>query len=101
MKYNNIFSIESNYLIIRSLTLLHHLDRLPEFRQLVYQENKMSKFRESFLDIMVDYFVIREDEVKGHDANRPLMGNVKAMSYHKSPVNRQQDPTNNVINNNI
>ena len=28
MKSNNIFSIESNYLILRSLTLLHHLDHL-------------------------------------------------------------------------
>ena len=61
----------------------------------------MPKLRESLLEVMIDYFAIREEEVKSHDANRPLMGNVKAISFHKRPVRRQQDPTNNAINNNI
>ena len=51
---------------------------------------------------MIDYFVIREEEVKSHDANRPLRGNVKTISFHKIATQiKQQDPTNNVINNNI
>jgi hypothetical protein len=60
--------------------LLHHLDHLPEFKQLVYEEGKMPKLRTSLIEVMLDYFEVREEEDKRH--NRPLLGSVKSINYH-------------------
>ena len=98
MKSNNIFSVESNYLVLRSLSLMHHLDQLPEFRELVYQDNRMPKLREALTEVMLDYFVGRE-KFKCHETSYSLLGSVKNVNYHQ-PQPKQSIPQANTISNN-
>lgn len=53
VKSNNIFNIESNYLILKSLLVLNFLYRRGEFKDLIYSNSLVVEFRECFIDILL------------------------------------------------
>jgi len=61
VKSNNIFNIESNYLILKSLIILNFLYKQAEFKELIYSNTLVVEFKEYFIEILLEYFISRED----------------------------------------
>lgn len=69
---------------------------------LIYSNTFIVEFKESFIEILLEYFISNEEEYKNREINKLLVNNIKNINYYKKinvDISKKRVEDQGMINN--